>query len=74
MPGMRSSSQSRCTRLSEMPHSFAASGQDIYSIFIHPFSKPISIIIYGKPYNSNAEIMNYLGYYKELYKHIRKKR
>lgn len=39
MPGMRASSQSRCTRLSEMPHFFVALGQDIYAIFIRPFSK-----------------------------------
>ena len=38
-PGMRFSSHSFCTRLSEMPHFFAASGAEIYSnIFIHPFS------------------------------------
>ena len=48
-PGMRFSSHSYCTRLSEMPHFFAASGAEINSnIFIHPFSKFCHIIICGQ--------------------------
>ena len=34
----------------------------------------ISIIIYGKPHNSNNRIMNYFGYIGELYRHIQEKR
>ena len=62
-PGMRFSSHSFCTRLSEMPHFVAASGAGIYSnIFIHPFS--INIIIYVQPNNFKilfVKFRNYLG-------------
>ncbi len=73
-PGIRLSSQSLCTRLSDIPHFFAASGQDIYSIPIRPFRKLTTLIIYGKPYNSNGRNMNYIGYIGELYRHIQKER
>ena len=43
------------TLLSDMPHFFAASGQDIYSIPIRPFYELTIFIIYGKPYNSNGQ-------------------
>ena len=40
---MRFSLQSTCTRLSEIPHFFAASGQDIYSITPKSFLQIISV-------------------------------
>ena len=33
-----------------------------------------TLIIYGKPYNSNGRNMNYIGYIGELYRHIQKER
>ena len=48
-PGMRPSSQNFCTRLSEIPHFFAASGQEIYSIrFNPPAFISVALIIYGQ--------------------------
>jgi hypothetical protein len=40
---MRFSLQSICTRLSEIPHFFAASGQDIYSIIKTPFPQILPV-------------------------------
>ncbi len=49
-PGIRFSSHSFCTRLSEMPHFFAASGAEIYSNISFTLSfNSISIIICVQP-------------------------
>lgn len=68
---MRFSLQSICTRLSEIPHFLAASGQDIYSITTPVLStNHISIIIVGYTNNSKCSYMNYYGYLVELCRHI----
>ena len=72
---MRFSLQSICTRLSEIPHFFAASGQDIYSITTPVLSENlIIIIIVGHTNNSKYINMNYYGYLVELYRHIQRER